>query len=541
MSEHKISLRVVGKDEASQALNSVGKAIKTLGLAAAAKRAAEVGWELGTLSLQAKATEQRFVAFAGGTREAASTLSAMRAATDGTIDRMNAMQSASMLMSMGLATNADEMGRLTEMATRLGYQHQTAGERINDFALLLANQSVQRLDNFGISSGRVRQRIDELMASTEGLTREQAFLQATLEQGEVALERLGDAGRGQVQNVDRLDAAWSDFRVTLGDMVAPAVGETTGLLADLTQRMDSNLRATNELAEGFEGPLAGLRRFNRLIGGWDPALEKHMRDTALEMRAIEAGAAAAEQGFSDVGTAARGAAEDLGQVAEAAAEAGEASLVASGAWYEGAAALGEMQTQAFVKTQLDELKQSLDDGRISQEQFNVASMALLTTTGLLTAAEAEAQQKIDALREAFESGRIDAFQFAAGVNEAKRSLDNLPAERTVRLRYEVTGDTSAPGWSLPDFIDIGQKAEGGVVARGGPVLVGERGPEIVRLPAGSYVYDAHRTQGMRAQGGGQQVTVPVSIGTVIVQTPMDVSRLGQEIGQAARDRMLRVG
>ena len=41
-----------------------------------------------------------------------------------------------------------------------------ATESMENFALMLANQSILRLDSFGISSGKVTARIEELMSAT---------------------------------------------------------------------------------------------------------------------------------------------------------------------------------------------------------------------------------------------------------------------------------------------------------------------------------------------------------------------------------------
>ncbi|MDR0608015.1 MAG: hypothetical protein LBG52_06870 [Candidatus Peribacteria bacterium] len=67
----------------------------------------------------------------------------------------------------------------------------SATQSMADFAALLANQSLPRLDTFGISSGKVRERIEELMNATAGMTREEAFMTAVMEEGTKSMERLG--------------------------------------------------------------------------------------------------------------------------------------------------------------------------------------------------------------------------------------------------------------------------------------------------------------------------------------------------------------
>lgn len=69
-------------------------------------------------------------------------------------------------------------------------------------------------------------------------------------------------------------------------------------------------------------------------------------------------------------------------------------------------------------------------------------------------------------------------------------------------------------------------ATGGTLTRGGLAMVGERGPEVVKLPAGATVYP---TGGMPAGGGGG-----LTIGTFIAQTNQSPREIAQEMGWIAR-------
>ena len=159
-----------------------------MAVAVVAKYAAE----LFTLGVAAEAAELRFTKFAGGADRAAGFLEAFNSGADNTVDRMTAMGSASRLLQMGLVGNTDEMETMASIAVKLGDQTKGAGDRIADFSLLLSNQATLRLDNFGISSGKVRDRINELIASGEALNREEAFKMAVMEEGSRALAILGD-------------------------------------------------------------------------------------------------------------------------------------------------------------------------------------------------------------------------------------------------------------------------------------------------------------------------------------------------------------
>jgi len=176
--------------------------------------------ELGKLGVSVQASERRFSQFAGGADRATMFLNAFNEGSLNTVDRMTAMSSAGRLLQMGLVDTGDEMSQIAAMATQLGDQTMGAGERIADFAALLANQSIPRLDNFGISSGRVRQRIDELLESGRALNREQAFKMAVMEEGSKALDTLGDTSDLASVRIAKVSAALETVRQEAGKIIA---------------------------------------------------------------------------------------------------------------------------------------------------------------------------------------------------------------------------------------------------------------------------------------------------------------------------------
>jgi hypothetical protein len=194
---------------------------------------AREGLELAQLGAQAERVERRFAAFAEEAGGATVILDAFQDGAGGTVSKMDAMSSASRLLQMGLVEDASSMERVVEMATRLGDQTASATDRVADFSLLLANTSIPRLDNFGISSGKVRARIKELQDQTEGLSRESAFMQAVMEQGALSLGKLGERVDDNAAAFERQQAKMQDARVELGKKLAPAFAELMGLLSDL--------------------------------------------------------------------------------------------------------------------------------------------------------------------------------------------------------------------------------------------------------------------------------------------------------------------
>ena len=216
-----------GSDSSANALGGLATAAAALGsaltLAEVGRKAIEL-YNLGTAANNAEAT---FVQLSGGTDAAAASLEAMRRATSGVVDDMTLMQGANKLLMMNLAGTGEEAARLTEIAVKLGSaMGNDAATSIADFAALLANQSIPRLDNFGISSDNVRRKLEELKAA--GMDAQEAFSMAVMEEGAKSLDKLGasaDTTGGTVQRmITGISNAIQDFAQRFGTGVNSLAG-----------------------------------------------------------------------------------------------------------------------------------------------------------------------------------------------------------------------------------------------------------------------------------------------------------------------------
>lgn len=247
-------------------LSGIGSMIGVAGLAAAAIGVARLGAELGDLGERVVRSEKYFDAFSGSAAAATENLAAMRRATDGALSTQEMMTSAASLMSMGLARNAGELENVSRMAVILGGNTRTASEAISEFSLLLANQSIPRLDTFGISGAKVRARIEELMSANAGLSREQAFMNAVMEEGSVKMAALEAAGVQAGTSQDRLRAKTADLKAELAKLVEQPytitmdfvigsidkVKAAVGPEGDYGRAFDEYKRATDEVARAQE-------------------------------------------------------------------------------------------------------------------------------------------------------------------------------------------------------------------------------------------------------------------------------------------------
>ena len=96
------------------------------------------------------------------------------------------------ILSIDAATTVGETVDLAEIGLGLGKAFgRTPEESIQSFSLLLSNESIRRLDSFGISAIQVRRRMAELADEQDGLTRSERFYIATTEAAETSLEKIG--------------------------------------------------------------------------------------------------------------------------------------------------------------------------------------------------------------------------------------------------------------------------------------------------------------------------------------------------------------
>lgn len=193
--------------------------------------------EMVNLGLNVRSTTAAFEALAG--EDAAGTLNEMREATSGVASDFALMNAANRFFQLGIAQTGEEAAELTDIAITLGrVMGSDASTSIEAFGALLANQSIPRLDNFGISSARVRERVIELKDA--GYDAQEAFTMAVMEQGRISLERLGSAADVGASNVARLTVRWENFFNTIAEGAANVVNDAAGTIEMLAQ-MDAAL------------------------------------------------------------------------------------------------------------------------------------------------------------------------------------------------------------------------------------------------------------------------------------------------------------
>ena len=227
-------------------LGGIGMLAGGLGLAVGAKELADFSLETFKLGEQNRLASNTFTNLSGSANIAKINLQAMGRATRGLISETEQMKIASQLLGMNIVQTDEQLEQVVGASRRLGKEFRGLGAReaAEEFAIMIANMSVDRLDSFGLSSGRVRERINELLATTEDMTREAAFFQATMEEGEKTLERLGPELSTTSDETSRLSAEWANLRAVMGE-----AAEGTGVIKNISAGLADNLVLLRNWAE----------------------------------------------------------------------------------------------------------------------------------------------------------------------------------------------------------------------------------------------------------------------------------------------------
>lgn len=262
---------------AGGALDSVAAGITGAVVAYAGWKGIQLVGDMIDLGQQASITSQTFDALTSKIGGAGVNMSALKTATGGTVDNITLLTGANKLLQMGLATNTDELAKLSGMAIKLGSSMgMDATKAMSDFSLMLANNSIMRLDQFGISSGRVRTRMESLKQTMEGIDKSEAFKLAVLEEGQSALERLGEAATAAETPINRLKTNVQNLGQSFSEDFSVGANSVLGILELVTGNnpVQKQQQADKQKAENDAAAIATAyaQRYHEALGSQFQAL-----------------------------------------------------------------------------------------------------------------------------------------------------------------------------------------------------------------------------------------------------------------------------
>jgi len=297
-SEYNVNITISTKDKtsgpakaATSSVNNLQKAVKLLAAGWAAVKTAQAVVELTKLGAAAQRQEKaldNLATAAGSSGDAI--LSSIQEASQFTIDRMGAMQTANRALIMGVAETPEQFERLTTVAVALGRAMGVdAVTSIDNFVTAAGRQSYMIADNLGLivrAEEAQKNYADQIGKTATELTlqeKRQAFLNEMLVQGEAKMGALGDSTLDNAAKIEQASAAWKDFKTSIGGMLA-TLASGSGIL-----------QAASTWAQNLSAVARSIEEHGFSIQGWGKAYSEFVHTLAEGGSVLEASSAAVDQ------------------------------------------------------------------------------------------------------------------------------------------------------------------------------------------------------------------------------------------------------
>jgi hypothetical protein len=292
----KLDILITAKDNASGAIGNVENSLKGLdksagtladglggllagaGIAGIGALVAGIGGAAVDMAKTAAETERLGTAFdqlagkAGQSGDAI--LAAMQQAARGTVSNADLMASANRAMLLGVADSAGEMAQLMDVASARGKaMGESTSQAFSDLVTGIGRMSPMILDNLGITIDAQKAYDDyarQLGVTSQSLDdagKKQAILNAVIQSSTDLVKDNKDAGDDAASNYERMDAALTNAKDSLGSLFGPAVAVVAQKIADAAtsaaQALEqvgqkSNLGQITQEALAAQASLGGL-------------------------------------------------------------------------------------------------------------------------------------------------------------------------------------------------------------------------------------------------------------------------------------------
>ncbi len=405
-------------------------------------------------------------AYVGSTEEAENVTRQITAAAGFAITEFEAMQNATRLVSLGLASNAKEAARLTKTAITLGA---TMGKDVSgafeEFSLLLANESILRLDTFGISGAKVREEMARLAAEFPDLDRNARFTNATLTIAEEKMQALEEAGFEATSSIDRFGARLEEGKIAaakfFADGLLPII-DGFFALDDAVKKTDDELIRNSDTFEDLQRNLEEAGRVGGFFGKQtiltNEALFNQAKaaqaaaDANAEFVAVEEEVALTLGGVNQLLTENETLQRALslaisGPLTGAFDKWRESVTAANAAVASGAENAGQLIAASNdLRSALEKTTAELIFQAAAQDLNAEAALLLARELGLVDEATFAVAQEAQRLRIGFDEGKLSAEQFASEVGILRDDINSLTSKNVI-----INAETLAANRNVASF------------------------------------------------------------------------------------------
>ncbi|MGH1436604.1 MAG: hypothetical protein ACRBG0_19330 [Lewinella sp.] len=264
------------KQQSSNILSGIGK--QMVG-AFAIGTVASFGLEISKLAGEAKGVKAAFDRL----KDSAKVLEEMREATGGTVSELELMKRTTQAANFGISLQA--LPKLMEFATLRAQQTgQSVDYLVDSIVTGIGRKSPLILDNLGISAVALKEKLGgvSIAAADVGLVAD-----AVGKIAEENLQDMADFSENASTKVQRLDATWENFKVTLGTVTNESgvlnrsLDHTTTLLGLFNG--DSSFKDLVRTSGGVLKNLSGASKTLGFLGAFLGAVTKETSDVNAQM------------------------------------------------------------------------------------------------------------------------------------------------------------------------------------------------------------------------------------------------------------------
>lgn len=368
-------------------------------------------------------------------------LEAVARATNEAVSETDALAASNKALALNVVSSAEEMEQLSRVAVALGRNTgRSATEALDDLVTGIGRASPLILDNVGImiSEAQVMEEANRLKLENANLSDTQAKKQATLnivlQQGSDLLLDSRSTATDAATESERLAAAWTDFKVQVGESLIP-MADLIGGIADLINQYNDLSKSTKERRQELLETAQTEEEYIALLGQ-NGFMTGHARQI---MDAKEEWAEYRNELFNTMEEE-RAAAKIREQNAEAAADA-----AANAAEAEHKAALLAQQAIANRRDNHKELIGVLDEERHKLEEIGNATIKNDIFAG---------ESLFDAIEE--QTGQLQGLASVAGTSGGGFSEEDLKQYAWNRVKSK----TDDPNILIPIARALGIMSEG---------------------------------------------------------------------------------
>ena len=269
-----------GVKSVQSSMRGLADGLKAVGAAFAAwgaKELAQTGYEMAKLGAQSLRLKESFEQLADAYQgNSQAILDTLKQASQGAISETNLILGANRAMMLGLGANAEQLGKLMEVAAfRARAMGISTTQAWDNIVTGIGRKSPLILDNLGI----VGLKMDENTSKAE-------LMAQVIEQGQRMIVEAGGVVADEASQYEQLEAKWTDLKTKFAELAVPVVST---VLDVSVKGLDELQKAADLLEEVRKGPEPTVKQIllevtyptedaEKAIGSLGDALEKQARE-----------------------------------------------------------------------------------------------------------------------------------------------------------------------------------------------------------------------------------------------------------------------